>query len=244
MSEGIQFKGLIHSDIDCIVNYSGNIWTLVMKEERDRQTRPRRSSELRSTFRTRHGVVCLGGLGFENAYALAMPRSDKRPPELQAVHTVAELAEILRRSKRPMRIGGDMQFFERPEWRRVKEVYRLKDEWFRTVPMDPTRMYDAVVDGQVDVIVAYSSDGRIPEYQLEILQDPDSAFPQYYALLLVSRRGARNSTTGRQPPATGRQDLAGRHAGGQPPGRREEAAPPQAAAELLQKVGRRLKSAY
>jgi glycine betaine/choline ABC-type transport system substrate-binding protein len=59
-------------------------------------------------------------------------------------------------------------------------------------PMDPTRMYDAVHDGQVDVIVAYSSDGRIPEYQLEILKDPAIAFPQYYALLLVSRRGAEN----------------------------------------------------
>ena len=135
-------------------------------------------------------MVCLGSLGFENAYALAMPSSDKRPPEFQTVRTVAELAEVLRRSKRPLRIGGDMQFFERPEWRRVKEVYRLEDEWFRTVPMDPTRMYDAVVDGQVDVIVAYSSDGRIPEYQLEILQDPAGAFPQYDALLLVSQRGA------------------------------------------------------
>ena len=86
-----------------------------------------------------------------------------------------------------------MQFFERPEWRRVKDVYHLEDAWFRTVPMDPTRMYDAVNDGQVDVIVAYSSDGRIPEYKLEILQDPAHAFPQYYALLLASRRGAQNA---------------------------------------------------
>jgi hypothetical protein len=93
---------------------------------------------------------------------MAMPSSVKRRPEFRSVRTVAELAEILRASKRPLRLGGDMQFFERPEWRRVKEVYRLEDDWFRTVPMDPTRMYDAVVDGQVEAIVAYSSDGRIP----------------------------------------------------------------------------------
>jgi osmoprotectant transport system permease protein len=190
MSEGIQFKGLIHSDIDCIVNYSGNIWTLVMKE--DEFVGPA-EAERRITeyLRRRHGVVCLGGLGFENAYALAMPNSGQRRLEFRQVHTVAELAEILRASKRPLRLGGDMQFFERPEWRRVKEVYRLEDKWFRTVPMDPTRMYDAVVDGQLDAIVAYSSDGRIPEYQLEILADPAGAFPKYDALLLVSQRCAQ-----------------------------------------------------
>jgi osmoprotectant transport system permease protein len=191
MSEGIQFKGLFHSDIDCIVNYSGNIWTLVMKEHEfvSPAESERRIGEY---LRQRHGVVCLGGLGFENAYAMAMPGNDKRPPEFRQVHTVADLAEVLRASKRPLRLGGDMQVFERPEWRRVKEVYRLADDWFRTVPMDPTRMYDALVDGQVDVIVAYSSDGRIPEYQLEILTDPAGAFPKYDALLLVSQRGAQN----------------------------------------------------
>ncbi len=191
MSEGIQFKGLFHSDIDCIVNYSGNIWTLVMKE--DEFVSPA-ESERRITqyLRQQHGVACLGGLGFENAYAMAMPNSERRPPEFQRVHTVADLAEMLRASKRPLRLGGDMQFFERPEWRRVKDVYRLEDQWFRTVPMDPTRMYDAVVDGQVDAIVAYSSDGRIPEYQLEILGDAAGVFPKYDALLLVSQRGAQN----------------------------------------------------
>ncbi|HPM84021.1 MAG TPA: ABC transporter permease/substrate-binding protein [Candidatus Anammoximicrobium sp.] len=191
MSEGIQFKGLFHSDIDCIVNYSGNIWTLVMKE--DEFVSPA-ESERRITqyLRQKHGVACLGGLGFENAYAMAMPNSERRPPEFQRVHTVADLAEMLRASKRPLRLGGDMQFFERPEWRRVKDVYRLEDQWFRTVPMDPTRMYDAVVDGQVDAIVAYSSDGRIPEYQLEILGDAAGVFPKYDALLLVSQRGAQN----------------------------------------------------
>jgi osmoprotectant transport system permease protein len=191
MSEGIQFKGLIHDDIECMVNYSGNIWTLVMKEEEivgpvEAQQR------ITEYLRNRYGVVCLGALGFENAYALAMPRRDQRAAEFRAVRTISDLANVLRRLQRPLRLGGDMQFFERPEWRRLREVYCLEDQWFRTVPMDPTRMYDAVVDGQVDVIVAYSSDGRIPEYRLEILQDPQRAFPPYYALVLLSRRGARN----------------------------------------------------
>ena len=70
-----------------------------------------------------------------------------------------------------------MQFFGRPEWLNVKHVYQLQDAWFKTVAMDPTRMYDAVDKGEVDLIVAYSSDGRIPRYELEILTDTREACP-------------------------------------------------------------------
>ena len=51
-------------------------------------------------------------------------------------------------------------------------------------------MYDAVDKGEVDLIVAYSSDGRIPRYELEILADTRAALPRYDAILLVSQRGA------------------------------------------------------
>src|SRR5262249_4981672 len=30
-SEGIQFQALFHNQVDCMVNYTGNIWTLLMK---------------------------------------------------------------------------------------------------------------------------------------------------------------------------------------------------------------------
>ena len=190
MSEGMQLEGLFHSQVDCIVNYSGNIWTLVMKrgDYTDRETV---LEEITQYLRRQHGVTCLGSLGFENAYAVVMPR--RRAEELD-IHSVAALAEYLadpaRRAKRRLRIGGDNQFFQRPEWRRVKRVYGLSDEDLETVAMDPTLMYGAVRRGQVDVIVAYTSDGRIPAYELEILSDPKAAFPPYDAVLLVSSRAA------------------------------------------------------
>jgi osmoprotectant transport system permease protein len=141
-----------------------------------------------------YGVHYVGRLGFENAYAFAMPKGTSRPVEFQQIHTVDDLAryaaDAAQHNKRPLSVGGDMQFFGRPEWLNVKQVYQLQDAWFKTVAMDPTRMYDAVDKGEVDLIVAYSSDGRIPRYELEILQDTRAALPRYDAILLVSRRGA------------------------------------------------------
>ncbi len=59
--------------------------------------------------------------------------------------------------------------------------------------MDPTLMYEAAARGTVDVITAYTSDGRIKTFDLVILeQEPAKpVFPPYDALLLLSKKAAR-----------------------------------------------------
>ena len=58
--------------------------------------------------------------------------------------------------------------------------------------MDSTFMYGAVRDGAVDLITAYSTDGRIDAFDLEVLRDPEQAFPPYDAVLLLSPEAARD----------------------------------------------------
>ena len=47
-------------------------------------------------------------------------------------------------------------------------------------------MYPAAAAGEVDVISAYTSDGRIAQFDLQVLDDPRHAIPPYDAILLVS----------------------------------------------------------
>ena len=47
-------------------------------------------------------------------------------------------------------------------------------------------MYRAVGSGDVDVISAFSSDGRIAQFGLKLLSDPKGALPPYDAVLLVT----------------------------------------------------------
>ena len=49
-------------------------------------------------------------------------------------------------------------------------------------------MYDSVNKGEVDVITAYTSDGRIKKYDLIILEDDLKAIPPYHTLALLSPR--------------------------------------------------------
>ena len=54
--------------------------------------------------------------------------------------------------------------------------------------MDPSLMYQAVAEGAVDIISAFSSDGRITAYDLVILRDELALMPPYDALVLAGRR--------------------------------------------------------
>src|SRR5204862_238511 len=56
----------------------------------------------------------------------------------------------------------------------------------------PTFMYRALASGDVDVISAFSSDGRIAADKLVVLSDPKGAIPPYDAVVLISPKRAND----------------------------------------------------
>ncbi|HWB55285.1 MAG TPA: ABC transporter permease/substrate-binding protein [Tepidisphaeraceae bacterium] len=180
MGSSILFDALCNGSVDCYVDYSGTIWANVMKKK-ERLPAQEIISRVTTYLKKQYGVECLGPLGFENTYALAM-RRDRA--EALGIKTIADLARVAPKLK----IGGDYEFFGRPEWTAVQKMYGL--HFAKTVALDSTLMYSAVKSGQVDVIAAFSTDGRIPAYNLVVLKDNQHAFPPYDALLLVSKTAA------------------------------------------------------
>ena len=60
----------------------------------------------------------------------------------------------------------------------------------RSAPCSRTSCIAAVAAGDVDVISAYSSDGRIAKYDLKVLADPKQAIPPYDAIVLLAPKRA------------------------------------------------------
>ena len=58
----------------------------------------------------------------------------------------------------------------------------MMDPWYSGRILDAALMYEAVSGNEVDVICAFSTDGRIDEYQLKTLTDDRSFFPPYDAV--------------------------------------------------------------
>ncbi len=174
------FNALAANDVDIYVDYSGTIWANQMKRS-DAPGRAAVLAQMAAWLKEKHGVTYVGPLGFENAYAFVMRRGRA---EALGIHTLADLAL----HAGTMKIGGDFEFFSRPEWRKVVSAYGLKFAVQRQYQAN--FMYRAVVDGDVDVIAAFSSDGRIAQYDLSLIADPKGALPPYDAVLLVSPRHA------------------------------------------------------
>jgi osmoprotectant transport system permease protein len=176
LGSAVIFNALRSGEIDAYVDYSGTIWTNQMHRT-DVKPRAEVLAEMSQWLAREHGIKMLGGLGFENAYALAMP---KARAEALGIRTLADLAG---RAKN-LSIAGDYEFFGRPEWAAVKKAYGI--EFREQRQMQPEFMYAAVAGGEVDVIAGYTSDGRIAKLSLMVLDDPKHAIPPYDAVLLIS----------------------------------------------------------
>jgi osmoprotectant transport system permease protein len=182
LGSAIAFRALANGDIDVYVDYTGTLWTNVM-QRRDTPERDAMLRELTSWMKERYGVQVFGSLGFENAYALAMRR--ERASAL-GVNTIADLA----RHAPQLTLGADLEFLSRPEWAALRDAYGLSFGVQRS--FNPTFMYRAVEDDNVDVISAFSSDGRIAAQNLLVLADPKHAIPSYDAVVLITPKRAND----------------------------------------------------
>ncbi len=183
LGSAVVFGALAGDDIDVYVDYAGTIWSNEMKR-RDVPDRGAMVSAIGDWARRTHGVGLVGALGFENAYAFAMKRDPARDQR------IASLDDLVRAAPR-LALGSDLEFLERPEWAAVKRAYPLR--FARTTPYSPTFMYRALQSGNVDVISAFSSDGRIAADRLTVLTDPRRAIPGYDAILMVAPARARDA---------------------------------------------------
>lgn len=182
LGSSVVFDALVEGDVDIYVDYSGTIWANHMKRE-DVPAPAVVLDEMKRWLAAEHRITSLGALGFENTYALATRSDTAERLGLVSIEDLAAHAPALE-------LGSDYEFFDRPEWARLRDTYDLRFAAQRT--FDPTLMYPAVVDGDVDAITAFSTDGRIAAFDLRVLEDPRRAFPPYDAVLLLGPEAARD----------------------------------------------------
>ncbi|MDF1764867.1 MAG: ABC transporter permease/substrate-binding protein [Gammaproteobacteria bacterium] len=181
MGSDVIFEAIGAGTVDLYVEYSGTIWGSYMRREGN----PGRDEINRVTqrFVSEQGLNPLGLAGFQNRYALAMSRERAAQLGVSSVQDLEPLAAMLQ-------AGGDLEFFGRSEWQRLQRLYGL--DFAQELTFDAALMYTAVEAGQVDVISAYSTDGRVAAYDLLLLDDPREALLSYDALFLASAAAAED----------------------------------------------------
>ena len=182
MGTEVIFEAVANNAVDIYVEYTGTVWANIMgKNENPGSDTVLR--EMNSFLQQSDQLVNIGALGFKNLYAFAMAR--ERAEEF-GVASIEDLIPIADR----LIAAGDLEFFGRPEWATVRDVYGI--DFAEKLTFDPALMYTALRDGQVDLVSAYSTDGRIAAFDLILLDDPRNAMLPYDGFLLASSKAAND----------------------------------------------------
>ncbi|XUU61588.1 ABC transporter permease/substrate-binding protein [Erythrobacter sp. HA6-11] len=224
LGSAVAHSAVASSDIDILVDYTGTIWTNQMKRS-DNPPRDHMLAEIEQWESETSGTRVLGRMGFENAYGLAMR------DEVAAERGFESIADLVAAAP-SLTIGGDPEFFERPEWIAVRDAYGLNFGENRNFA--PTFMYNALKSGEADVISAYTSDGRIAADNLRILADPEGAFPNYDAVMLLAPSRTDDAALVKVlQPLIGAIDVEAMREANFAVDREEDKLTPRAAAQLL-----------
>ena len=172
------FDSLKAGGIDVYPEYTGTGYTMLLKMSGE--TDPKKTySIVKKEFFKRFRLIWSPPLGFENTYALAVRKSDSR---FKDISTVSELKTL----SQQMSLAMDHEFSERKDGlKQFSESYQLKFPKSQLFSMNPALMYSAIDNQEVDMIMAYSTDGRLQSFQLKVLEDDKNFFPAYSAAYLT-----------------------------------------------------------
>jgi osmoprotectant transport system substrate-binding protein len=167
-------------DIDMYVEYTGTGYLNVLKNEYAPSQGPDEIYEAtKKGYQEQFNVTWLEPLGFNNTYALAL-RADLAK-EL-GIKTYAELAG----KASELSFGADAEFFERSDgYDALAKAYDFHFGDKKNI--DPDLQYTAAKEGEIDIITAFSTDARITQYGLTLLEDEKNFFPPYFAVPIIRK---------------------------------------------------------
>lgn len=178
-------EGLISGDLDVYFEYLGGGLNILGEEYMDivEEGTPAEESQqiiydhVREAYIEEWDLHWLEPIGINNTYAIAMRREDA---EKLGVTKVSELEP----HAADLTLAGSQEFIVRIDGLPgMEEAYGF--EFGDSRGMESGLMYTALQNGDVDVISAFSTDGRIPSMDFVLLEDDKAFFPPYHASPVV-----------------------------------------------------------
>lgn len=171
------FGALRSGEIDLYPEYTGTAWSVVLKKKERIENRLKAFLVVQSEYRKRFDIEWLEPFGLNNTYALAM-REDRA--KALGVKTISDLE----RKGTGLKAGFSIEFMNRPDgWPGLSAFYGLRLGEVRA--LEHGLAYEAIADGSIDLVDAYSTDGKLLRYPLRVLEDDRRFFPPYNAAPIV-----------------------------------------------------------
>lgn len=178
LATNLPMKMLPKGELDLYLDYTGTGYVDILGKPYKQETPEEIYQFLKKTYPEKFGAQWLSPLGFKNTYTLTMRR--KHAEEL-GINTISDLTEHADK----LRATFDPAFLDRNDgYPGLSKFYSFE---FGETPgqLAIGLMYRTCAEGQVDVIDAFSTDGRIAKFDLKILEDDKRFFPPYDAAFVA-----------------------------------------------------------
>lgn len=173
-------KAIQKGDIDVYVEYTGTGLLTVLKDKyTPGMDADQIYNKVKNGYDKKYQLEWLKPFGFENTYAMALNSETYKKLNIK---TVSELVS----HSSDLVLGAPTDFYEREDgYPALSKTYGLNFKSKES--LDANLMYTAVKEGDVQVIPAFTTDGRIPRFHLGVLKDDKKYFPPYYAAPIVRK---------------------------------------------------------
>lgn len=170
------FGAMKTGDIDMYVEYSGTAYSDTLQHP------PVNDVELvyntaKAELKELYDIDVLKQMQFNNTYVMAVTQETAQKYKLETISDLAKVANT-------MKSGTVFEFSNRADG-----LPGLQKEYGFTIgeslTLDGSPRYTALINGDVDVIDAFATDGLLKKFNLKVLTDDKSFFPPYYAMPII-----------------------------------------------------------
>jgi osmoprotectant transport system substrate-binding protein len=173
-SSTIQHNALLSGDAQVSgVRYTGTELTGVLNKEAESDPEVA-LEQTQKAFDEEFDMKFYDSYGFDNTYAFMVTRETAEEYDLETTSDLAEYTD-------EFAVGVDTSWFNRPGdgYPAFQEAYGFAFDNIRA--MQISLVYEALSTGSLDLALGYTTDGRIPAYDLVVLEDDMQFFPPYDA---------------------------------------------------------------
>lgn len=141
---------------------------------------------VKQEFEKRYDQTWFPSYGFENTYVFLVRKDTAEKYNLKKVSDLKDVADQLV-------AGVDTSWITRKGdgYNGFQTTYGFSFD--SILPMQIGLVYDAVEAGKMDIVLGYSTDGRIASYDLVMLEDDRNFFPPYDAAPVVDNQVLKNT---------------------------------------------------
>lgn len=155
-------------DFDLYAEYDSTAWMTVLKQPMTTDV-DYMHLELDKRYKEKYDMIWTGYFGFDNAYSLAVRKETADKYQLKTFSDLVKVSD-------QMILGSGYEFYEREDgFDGLQEKYQFRFK--ETTEMNLGLKYNALLDGQVDVITIYRTDGRALRPDVTVLEDDLVYFP-------------------------------------------------------------------